>query len=416
MPKVFLSYRRSDTTGYAGRLYERLSAAFGDKNVFMDLDDIAPGKQFAGVIDKFIGSSDFLLALIGQQWLTSTDDGGKRRIDDPGDFVHREIATALDQNKEIIPVIVRKAPIPTEADLPEPLKALAGHQAFELSDSSWDHDVKRLIEAIGGGTLSYKIRRSKWPRRFAILLALVVLTFSLVTFLTRGVTEDAETFMALLAQGNVGAAYESTASAFRMQTSRSAFEDYVTRMGLLDNASASWTSRSVSNNKATLSGSITTKQRAVIPVTMELLKEAGEWRVMSLSGPLAGALSSGGTPQVPADEDLRKLARKTLLDFDAAVGAADFSSFYRGISRLWQNETTPADLQGIFQEFVDQRVSIAAIGEVDAVFDQAPSVDDDGLLVLSGYYPTDGMKVQFLLRYLYEHPEWKLAGIRVSTH
>lgn len=415
MPKIFLSYRRSDTSGYAGRLYDQLSEAFGRKNVFMDLDDIAPGKDFSRVIEKSVGSCDYLLVLMGDQWLKSRDDEGKRRIDDPRDFVHREVSTALNKDIEVIPVIVKKAPIPTEKDLPGPLERLAGRQVHELTDARWEYDANKLIESLGGGTMVHKVSRSKWPRRFAIFFGFVVAMVLLLMFLTRGVVQDAEEFLALLAQGDIEAAYDSTATAFRTQTSQKSFEEYVTELGLLDNASASWTSRAMENNQASLNGSITTKQRAVIPLAMELLKEGGVWRVLSLTGSQSGVFSSTEQPQLPTDEELSKLVHETLLDFDHAVQSEDFSSFHRNISQLWKSQTTPLEFMGIFQSYMDQKVTIVAIREATAVFDQAPVISKDGLLILSGYYPTSGMKVHFKLKYLYEHPDWRLAGIRVSS-
>ena len=95
MPRIFISYRRDESTPYAGRLYDRLSASFGSDNVFMDIDTIKPGEDFAAIIYEYIQSCDALIALIGRQWLTSVDDEGRRRLDNPQDFVRLEIAAAI---------------------------------------------------------------------------------------------------------------------------------------------------------------------------------------------------------------------------------------------------------------------------------------------------------------------------------
>ena len=112
----------------------------------MDLEDIKPGVDFADTISKAVGSCDLLIVLIGKQWLTISDSTGRRRIDNPQDFVRLEIATALSRNVRVIPVLVGKASMPGSEELPEPLASLARRQAHELSDDRWDFDVGQLIK------------------------------------------------------------------------------------------------------------------------------------------------------------------------------------------------------------------------------------------------------------------------------
>ena len=95
MARIFISYRREDVSGVAGRLNDRLRAHYGHDNVFMDVDSLEPGLVFTEVIERTVGSCDVLIALIGRQWLTVTDSQGGQRLDDPNDFVRNEIATAL---------------------------------------------------------------------------------------------------------------------------------------------------------------------------------------------------------------------------------------------------------------------------------------------------------------------------------
>ena len=95
VPKVFISYRRADTAGYAGRLYDILSAQFGRNNTYMDLDTIVGGDDFTAVIEEKISASDALVAVIGDRWLTIAEENGSRRLDNPRDFVRIEVAKAL---------------------------------------------------------------------------------------------------------------------------------------------------------------------------------------------------------------------------------------------------------------------------------------------------------------------------------
>jgi formylglycine-generating enzyme required for sulfatase activity len=145
---IFISYRRDDSGGHAGRLLDRLSAHFGEDQIFMDIDYIEPGEDFVQVIEEAVGSCEILIALIGRGWPASRDETGRRRLDNPKDFVRLEIAAALDRHIRVIPVLVQGAPIPRPQDLPEDLLPLSRRHAFELSDLRWKHDVDRLIRSL----------------------------------------------------------------------------------------------------------------------------------------------------------------------------------------------------------------------------------------------------------------------------
>lgn len=144
MFRLFLSYRRDDTAGFAGRLADALEAAFGPGSVFRDVDDIRPGEDFVQAIESHLGEVGAVLVVIGPRWLAAGADG-RRRLDDPGDFVRQEIQAALGSGKPLIPLLVGGAAMPAEADLPDVIAGLARRQAEVLSDSGWRGDVERLV-------------------------------------------------------------------------------------------------------------------------------------------------------------------------------------------------------------------------------------------------------------------------------
>jgi hypothetical protein len=111
--RIFISYRREDSFGSAARLFDRLEARFGKNQVFMDIDAIKPGMDFVEAIDQAVGECDVLIAVIGPQWLTSTDADGSRRLDNPEDFVRLEISTAMDRKIDIFPLLVQGAAMPS---------------------------------------------------------------------------------------------------------------------------------------------------------------------------------------------------------------------------------------------------------------------------------------------------------------
>jgi len=107
MARVLISYRREDTAGHAGHLYDILVEHFGSAQVFRDVDTIAPGDDFVEIIEKSIGTADVLVALIGREWLSAANPDGRRRLDDPDDFVRLELGKALERNVRVVPVLVQ---------------------------------------------------------------------------------------------------------------------------------------------------------------------------------------------------------------------------------------------------------------------------------------------------------------------
>jgi hypothetical protein len=129
---IFISYRREQASGVAGRLYDRLVDRFGEAQVFIDVASIEPGVDFADVITRAVASCDVLLAVIGPGWLAASDDAGERRLDDPDDLVRLEVEAGLARDVRVIPVLVEGATMSRRKDLPEDLATLARRNAFVL--------------------------------------------------------------------------------------------------------------------------------------------------------------------------------------------------------------------------------------------------------------------------------------------
>jgi formylglycine-generating enzyme required for sulfatase activity len=145
--QIFICYRRDDNPAWARSLYDRLTHRFDRKQIFRDVDGIPLGKDFVETIEKRVGECDVLLAVIGANWLNSTDGQG-RRLDNPEDFVRMEIATALRRDIRVIPILVDGALMPRSTDLPDDLKRLARRNALQVGDAHFDDDCRRLVAAI----------------------------------------------------------------------------------------------------------------------------------------------------------------------------------------------------------------------------------------------------------------------------
>jgi TonB family protein len=145
---IFVSYRRSDSQGEAGRLFDDLAKHFGEDTVFMDVAAIEAGRDFRKAIEEGVTKCGVLLVVIGSEWLDAKDERGARRLNDPSDFVRIETASALRRDIPVIPVLVRGARMPSAEQLPDELKELAYRNCIELTHARWRSDMQLLTESL----------------------------------------------------------------------------------------------------------------------------------------------------------------------------------------------------------------------------------------------------------------------------
>ena len=157
MAGIFISYRRSDSAGFAGRLYNDLREHFGSGYIFRDIAMLIPGESFPKAIERALSTCHVLIVVIGQQWLTCVDAKGHRRLDDQDDFVRMEIEGAFRRSMRVIPVLVQGARMPKPQDLPQSLAPLTQLHAVELTDFHWKSDIERLIETLGKKPITLRI-------------------------------------------------------------------------------------------------------------------------------------------------------------------------------------------------------------------------------------------------------------------
>ncbi len=153
MPGAFVSYRRDDSGPYARRIAAELERRFGEKQVFIDVDDIGVGARFGKVIDGYLEKAGACIAVIGPDWLTVTDRDGRRRLDDENDYVRREVAHALARDITVVPVLVGGAEMPHPRDLPPDLRELC-----EINALVADHDLAQLPALVDAITHDLAVR------------------------------------------------------------------------------------------------------------------------------------------------------------------------------------------------------------------------------------------------------------------
>jgi ankyrin repeat protein len=162
VPAVFISYRRDDTVGTAGRLYDRLVERLGAERVYRDIESGSPGEDYVATIRARLEACDVLLALIGPNWLRAVDEQGLWRLAKDDDLVRLEIAVALERGIRVVPVLIGGATMPRAGDLPSSIARLAQRNAVELRETQFDRDATQLIDALAA--------QSPWRRRLRPLL------------------------------------------------------------------------------------------------------------------------------------------------------------------------------------------------------------------------------------------------------
>jgi len=183
---VFISYRREDSAGHAGRLFDRLADRLGRDHVFRDVENIRPGEDFSDVIRRRIEASDVLFVLIGPRWLTVADADGRRRLEDAGDPVRLEIEAGLERKMRVIPVLLPGARMPKAKDLPPTLAPLLRLNAYEVTETHFDQDVLKLLaETRAPAHLKLRVLFTERPVYLVYLLIVLGIGVAVAALLSR---------------------------------------------------------------------------------------------------------------------------------------------------------------------------------------------------------------------------------------
>jgi len=232
--------------------------------------------------------------------------------------------------------------------------------------------------------------------------------------ITQPVVDASDEFLGLLGRDKIAEAYASTAAGFRAQHDEQSFAFAVKQLGLTKYSSATWTQRSIRNQVGKTDGTVTDREGATKPITLNFVSEDGKWKVASVNYGGADLAAIKFLTPIPPDAELREMTLASLLDFNQAVQAKDFTPFYEKLADIWKKETTAEQLEKAFQEFIDKKINIGVIKDVAPTFDPAPAMTAKGDLIVGGQYPTQPLPVHFRLQYLHERGAWRLTAIRVN--
>ena len=143
--------------------------------------------------------------------------------------------------------------------------------------------------------------------------------------------------------------------------------------------------------------------------------EASAWKLLGINvniGP--STLAKIKSETVPPEAEIQSLVQHTMLDFALALKTKDFSTFYKSIAKIWQDQSSLEKFSRIFKSFMDKNLDLTGIKDLAPVLERTPFLDNNGLLRVQGSYATKPSKTAFNLKYLMENGAWRLAGIKIN--
>ncbi len=227
--------------------------------------------------------------------------------------------------------------------------------------------------------------------------------------------ETAEEFFKKVKEQNYEDAYQLVSDVFKENTSLDELINFLEGTSLSKFKSANWNSRKYENNEGELKGEIINDNGGTIPITIKFVKEMGKWKILSIYIEQSGIkIQSEKGKTIPNDKTLKKMASEAMLNLAKAINSKDFTPFYNFVSAIWQKETTPENLKKIFQEFIDKEIDLELIQNSEVIITSQPLIEGD-FLSFGGYFKSKPYTIHYHLKYLYEFPKWKLAGISVEV-
>lgn len=249
------------------------------------------------------------------------------------------------------------------------------------------------------------------------LIAFVMVAAGVAFWATSDLPKAADGFFSKIAAGDYDGAMTMTTPDFRASTDRQALEAFVRSQGIDGYRSASWSSRSIENNLGKLEGNLNVADGGLIPITVQLVKADGEWRIQNLRKPDAGIATSASAsaPALPSVHRQQRLVADTLDLFAQGVQAGDFSALHRSASEPFQRQIGVERLREAFASFVEQQIDLGMLGKLEPRIDASSGMLENGLLRLVGDYPGGPDVLLFDLKYAPQDGDWRLIEIDVKV-
>jgi len=277
-----------------------------------------------------------------------------------------------------------------------------------------------------------------WKKIIFWVVIFFVAIYALVMYATAGLTETASEFFIHVKTKHYNDAYEMLSDDFKQSTTKEQLKEFLIKNSLVDYKSADWSSRSTENSKGKLEGTITTKNGAVIPLSIDFIKYGeDEWRIYAISKDATGLQvtstqeskpSAEKTPiiektptidsnkaKTPSKDQILSMTKKYTQIFALSINAKSMSGFYDNVSNFWKKQTSVAELDKAFDAFFKAGIDFTQLEGMTPILDKEPQILKNGTLETFGHYPTSPSTVYFNYTYIYEDAQWKLIGLNVNV-
>jgi hypothetical protein len=238
----------------------------------------------------------------------------------------------------------------------------------------------------------------------------IALGIAAVFYFSAGMVDTASAFFEAVKKHDLTAARSYLSEDFKASTDEAALEEFLAKSALTQFREASWSNRQFSGGRGELDGVVTTDSGGSVPLKVTFVKENGSWKIYAIRKPAAGLQTETASPGVPGKPAQVALIRQSIRDFAASVDARNMEHFHGTLSHLWQKQTTAAELDKIFGNTYDAGLNFAVFDGVEPELEPVAALDDNGVLVLKGHFPTKPQQFHFQQKYIYEGTDWKLVG------
>ncbi|WP_076791085.1 hypothetical protein [Chlorobium sp. KB01] len=254
------------------------------------------------------------------------------------------------------------------------------------------------------------------------IAAVIVLLLAVVMFATSGMRSTADDFFGSVKQQDMTKARTYLSEEFKASTNEEALKEFLSRSALLNFKEAKWAESSINGGRGELNGTITTETGGNIPIKLMFIKENDEWKIYAMQKPTAGLqpsesseASAGTTPKksattVPGKAEQIALARQSMHDFALSIKSKNMGHFRTTISNMWQSQFTTEKLNEGYAPIIKADIDLTVLDPLVPILDQEASINQDGVLIIKGHYPTKPSVVSFESKYIYEGISWKLIG------
>jgi len=246
------------------------------------------------------------------------------------------------------------------------------------------------------------------------IIIVVVVGIGSVFYFTKDMVDARDGFFSAIKDNDLDKAYSWLSEDFKTSTSIEDLKDFVEINGLGSYQQASWSSRSIEVGQGEISGAVITESGNTVPLTVGFVKGKDGWKIYSIRKPSAGLQSNTSSVHIPDEREAVSLIRKRMNRFAVSVNQKSMQAFHDHIASIWQQQFSVDDLDQAYKAFYDANIDLTVLDDLTPQFTISPELDQNGVLLITGLYPTRPSQLHFEQKYVYEGLSWKLVGFSAN--